>query len=72
MKRTSRQNANFEKVEREKELQRKVEEESEEGLAEIDAGPKGRGVTATKEFKVGEYVTTYKGELISHKDALAR
>ena len=35
-------------------------------------GIEGRGVAAAKSFSTGDFVTCYKGEVISHKDALAR
>ena len=72
MRRSNRAAANLQKVENEKELMRKVEAELEEGLAIIDAGDKGRGVAATKNFEVGNYVCTYQGELVTHKIALER
>ena len=64
--------ANSRKAQKERDFLQKVEEQSEDGLMVIDAGEKGRGVAAAKSFSTGDFVTCYKGEVISHKDALAR
>ena len=72
MRRSSRLTKNSEKAEHEREFRRKVEEWSEDGLKIIDAGVKGRGVAATRPFSIGDYVTCYRGELISHSEALRR
>ena len=50
----------------------RVAENSCDGLTEIDAGPLGRGVATTKTFEVGDYITTYQGDLVSHKEAESR
>ena len=63
---SSRLAAKSEQAERQREFDRRVWSEEEEGLVIIDAGEKGRGVAASRDFQVGEYVTQYRGELITH------
>ena len=72
MRRSSRLTQNAERESKELEFQRKVRDWSEDGLVQVDAGSKGRGVAATKEFAVGDYVTCYRGELITHNEAIRR
>ena len=60
------------KEEEEADFFRRVAENCIEGLTEMDAGSMGRGVATTKEFVSGQYVATYQGEVISHKEAEAR
>ena len=72
MRRSSRLGENSQKAAKEKDFLRKVEEQSIEGLAIINAKEKGRGVAAARVFSIGEYVTCYKGELIFHKEAIKR
>ena len=72
MRRSSRSAAIAVKAKDEKVLMEKVENGSDENLSIIDAGAKGRGVCAAKTFHKGQYVSTYKGELISHREALKR
>ena len=57
---------------REKQFMENVSSGSEEGLAIIDCGLKGRGVAATRTFVKGDYVCSYKGELTSQKVAFQR
>ena len=61
-----------EKNAKEQDFMRRVISASEDGLCVINAGVKGRGVAAEKEFRIGDYVAQYQGELISHKEALER
>ena len=71
-RRSSRVAANAEKVEKEKRFLELVTAPIESGLRVVDAGIKGRGVVADKDFDVGDYVAKYQGELVSHKEALER
>ena len=43
----------------------------DEGLEEGDAGEKGRGVFANRNFSVGEFLCEYRGVLLSKEDGLA-
>ena len=72
MRRSSRITENAERAAKEREFLLRVEQCSEEDLMIIDAGEKGRGVASSKDFKAGEYVTCYRGELVSHREALRR
>ena len=72
MRRSSRLVTLEKKAEKDKETQEKIETGSEDGLAVIDCGKKGRGVGATKPFLKGDYVCQYFGDLISQKEALKR
>ena len=72
MRLSSRLEANCRKAQKERDFMQKVEEQSEDRLTVIDAGVKGRGAAAAKKFSTGDFVTCYKGEVISHKEALAR
>ena len=72
MRRSTRVTALAEKVEKEKLLMEKIEAGKDEGIKVIDAGEKGRGVAAEKDFLKGEYVCTYQGELVPLKVALQR
>ena len=62
MRRSSRLTQNAEREAKEIEFQQKVRDWSEDGLVQVDAGSKGRGVAATKEFAVGDYVTCYRSD----------
>ena len=72
MRRSARLSKNAERVAKEKDFHRKVEEWEEDGLTVIDAGEKGRGVATTRVFEAGDYVCCYRGELVSHAEALRR
>ena len=71
-RRSARVAANAEKVEKDKRFMELVTSPTESGLRVIDAGAKGRGVAADKEYATGDYVAKYLGELVSHKEALER
>ena len=71
-RRSARVAANAEKAERESDFMQRIMAEDEDGLRIFDAGIKGRGVAADKVFLPGDYVARYRGELISHKEALER
>ena len=71
-RRSARVAVNAEKVEKEKLFMEHVKSPIESGLRVIDAGIKGRGVAATKDFATSDYVSKYQGELVSHKEALER
>ena len=72
MRRSARITKNAERAAKEKDFHRRVEEGEEDGLVVIDAGEKGRGVATTKVFQAGDYVTCYRGELVSHAEASRR
>ena len=70
MRRSTRVTALAEKVEKEK--LEKIEAGEDEGIKVIDVGEKGCGVAAEKDFRKGEYVCTYQGDLVLQKVALER
>ena len=72
MRRSSRTVPLAKKASKEKLLQQNIEDGVEDGLTVVECGAKGRGVQASKVFPKGEYVCTYKGELIPQKTAVER
>ena len=72
MRRSARQTSMTAKAEKEREFWSKLKNDNEEGLEIFFAGHKGRGVKATKHFHQGDFVAKYKGELVSHKEAVRR
>lgn len=51
------------------EIEDKILNNKEEGLKVVNLENKGRGVVASKEFKRGDFVVEYAGDLINLKDA---
>ena len=72
MRRSSRVNANAQKLEKERAFIEKVQSQSQEGLEVRLTEARGRSVFATRVFEEGEFVTTYVGDLISQKEAIQR
>ena len=71
-RKSSRVKGLSEKASRDAEFERKLKADSEEGLEIFDAGDKGRSIRATNQLQAGDYVTRYRGELISQKEAIKR
>lgn len=59
-------------AERKKQLIRQLYSHNETGLQLVILPGKGRGVIATKEFKCGDFVVAYQGDLLDIGDALQR
>ena len=73
-RRSNRISENEEKKENEQRLKRQIGEGTPDGLAIIDAGRLGRGVATLRKYnyKEGEFVALYEGQLIAHKEAVRR
>ena len=71
MRRSARVQSNQQKAQKEKEFLDKVMQNCKYGLA-VTQNDKGRGILTTKEFFEGDYVATYEGQLITHKEAMRR
>ena len=72
MRRSSRLESKAVKEQAEADFSQRVAVNSSDGLKQIDAGSLGRGVATTKTFDIGDYITTYQGDLVSHKEAESR
>ena len=71
-RRSERQTANDVKAIKERIFLLKVKQNSQAGLEIFDAGVKGRGIRATMPFSDGDYVATYQGEIVTHREAIRR
>ena len=71
MRRSSRLQSCSDKLEREWDFLKKVAENSHDGLTIVN-NDKGRAIEAMKEFNEGDFVATYEGDLVAHKEALQR
>jgi histone-lysine N-methyltransferase SETD8 len=70
-RRTKRRNASEMKRLAAAQLEERLQD-SEQGIKVSKEVGKGRGVRTTREFEKGEFITEYKGELISSKEAKQR
>lgn len=71
-RRAVRKSAKEIKREEELQLQLKIKEKCEEGLEVVEFPLKGRGVVTTQEFRKGEFVVEYVGDLLNGKEARER
>ncbi|XP_041348614.1 N-lysine methyltransferase KMT5A-like [Gigantopelta aegis] len=64
VRRSGRQCASSLKKGQQKDLEEKILSKSEDGLKVVEIEGKGRGVISTREFKKGDFVVEYVGDLI--------
>ncbi|XP_053378691.1 N-lysine methyltransferase KMT5A-like [Mercenaria mercenaria] len=72
IRRSSRKSKRSIKKEEEENILTKILNKCEDGLKVVHMGEKGRGVMAVKEFKKGDFIVEYAGELINISEAKQR
>ncbi|KII74717.1 N-lysine methyltransferase SETD8-A [Thelohanellus kitauei] len=72
VRRSSRLEAKSSKDDNKKDIYNRILNGIEEGLEARESPGKGRGVFTTKEFKTGDFVLEYYGDLIDRKAAIKR